>query len=346
MGAEEMYAMLPTNPMDYAFSVLRDFYKLSDGEIASLEPAAFVDRLKGIHRGFNAEHEFAAIASWLGRCKLVAHPDEVYSTDGSYRVPDFLIVSQLGDHQIPFLVEVKTTGDTELVWTEKYLTSVRRFAGLMNLPLLVAWKHHGLWSLCDSELFEKAQTAFHLSFDTALKNNLMTALFGNVFVTVKEGLRFELRLKLLDEVDAATELLPEGYYKAQITEAGLHTYKGRVPDEQMADLFPIFLTKAAEPRTEREGAYLRHIFPTDPEGMFNLSDLLFTNLMWNRKAGEEVDWIAEIRKGLPTNTTDLHTVLRRGLDVGAIQYVLQQQPATVPTFLKGILQESGETQEN
>ena len=39
----------------------------------------------------------------------------------------------------------------------------------------------------------------------------------------------------------------------------------------------------------------------NPEGMFNLSDLLFTNLSWFREEGNEVEWITEIRKGLPQN---------------------------------------------
>ena len=55
----------------------------------------------------------------------------------------------------------------------------------------------GLWTLCDTSQFAIAETAFHLSFETAMKNNLMTALFGNVFITVKEGFRFEMTYELL-----------------------------------------------------------------------------------------------------------------------------------------------------
>lgn len=331
--------------MDLAFSILRDFYHLSDADIVALEPAAFVERLKGIHRGFNAEHEFAAIASWLGRCKLVAHPDEVYVTDGDFRVPDFIVVSQVEGHEIPFLVEVKTTDADELIWSKKYLSSLRRFASLLGMPLLVAWKRYGLWTLCDSAEFAIAQTAFHLTFDSALKNNLMTALFGNVFVIVKEGFRFELTYELLDAVDVTQDLLPEGQYHARVVDAALYTYKGRVPSELTSDLFPIFLTKESEPRTERDGRFLHHIFPVDPEGMFNLSDLLFTNLTWYRDDRIQVDWITEIRKGLPNKATDLHEILRRALDVGAVQYVFQQQPATIPEFLKGVLHESVERED-
>lgn len=323
--------------MDLAFSILRDFYHLSDADIAGLEPAEFVKRLRGIHRGFNTEHEFAAIASWLGRCKLVTHPDEVYATDGDFRVPDFLIVSQVKDREMVFLVEVKTTDSDELVWSEKYLASLRRFADLLRMPLLIGWKRYGLWTLCDSAQFVLANTAFHLSFDCACKNNLMTALFGNVFITVKEGFRLEMIYELLDATEVETDLLPEGQYMAQVADAALYTYKGRVSGALTSELFPIFLAKMDVPRTERDGKFLHHIYPVDPEGMFNLSDLLFTNLTWHEDDDNEIDWIAEIRKGLPKNATDLHAVLRQALDVGAVQYIIEQQPAVIPAFLKGVL---------
>jgi hypothetical protein len=104
-----------------------------------------------------------------------------------------------------------------------------------------------------------------------------------------------------------------------------------------SELFPLFLTKAGEPSTERQGKFLRHVFPVNPEGMFNLSDLLFTNLSWHHAGDDEIDWIAEIRKGLPQNNRDLHTVLNEALEIGAVQYVFQQQPERIPAFLHGIL---------
>ncbi len=329
--------MLPANRMELAFSILRDVYKLTENEIAALSPEALARRLQGIHHGWNVEHEFGAIASWLGHCKLVTHPDEVYSSDGSFRVPDFLIVSKVRDREIPFLVEVKTTENDQLVWSEKYRTSILRFAELLKMPVLVAWKRYGLWTLCDTTEFRLVETAYHLSWDSAIKNNLMTVLCGNVFITVNDGFRFELKYELLDEEAANTELLPEGQHRAQIVEAGLYTPKGRIPSQLSSELFPLFLTKAGEPTTQRDGKFLRHIFPVDPEGTFNLSDLLFTLLTWNKEVATGLNWIVEIRKGLPKNERDLHTVLREAIDLQAVRYVLEQQPERIPTFLDGLL---------
>lgn len=95
--------MLPTKADDLAFSVLRDIYEVPEAELAGVDPAAFGERIRTIHKGFSAENEFGAIASWLGRCSLLTHPDEVLHTDGIFGVPDFLIVVNRGTERIAFL---------------------------------------------------------------------------------------------------------------------------------------------------------------------------------------------------------------------------------------------------
>jgi hypothetical protein len=329
--------MIPKDPSLFVFSILRDLYSFSEDDIAQIDPEKIGERLRGIHKGWSAEHEFAAIASWLGNPRLIVNADEVLVTDGHFRVPDFFVVARRANRDIPFLVEVKNESEDVIVWSESYLSSLRRFAQLLNVPLLIAWKRYGMWALVDSDHFTKKVTAYHLTFDCAVKNNLMTALFGNVFITIKEHFRYEIVLKLLDPKDAAATVLDDGDHKAQITDAALYTYKGRVPKELYLDLFPLFLAKATdESTTERDGEYLKHIFTTDPEDMFSASDLLFSNLSFAQGPGEEINWVAALRKGLAAPKIDLPAVLRRGIDAGAIQYVLEQQPEILPSFLEGI----------
>jgi hypothetical protein len=327
--------MLPTKADNLAFSVLRDIYEVPEAELSGVDPTAFGERIRTIHKGLSAENEFAAIASWLGRCSLLTHPDEVLHTDGTYGVPDFLIVVHRGAEKIAFLVEVKTKEEDRLVWSKKYRTKMRKFADLLGMPLLVAWRRHGLWLLNDAALFEKREKAYHLTFDAALKSNLMGMLFGNVWIKLKEGFRMELKMEILDSIDEQSGVVPEGAYRCIIREAAFYTTKGEVPKDLSSGLFPLLLAKAAEPRIERESRFLRHIFPTDPEGMFNSSDLLFANLSWGRPDDQEIDWKAEISKGLPVPTIALRESLRHALEAGAIQYVFDQQPEIVPPFLTG-----------
>jgi hypothetical protein len=338
--------MLPKKADDLAFSVLRDIYDLPSEDLANVDPAKFSERIRDIHRGYSAESEFAAIASWLGHCSLLTHPDEVLHTDGSYGVPDYLVVVSRESRSVSFLVEVKTTEKDRLVWGAKYHAKMEKFSQLLVKPLLVAWRRHGLWTLNDVSLFEKRETAFHLSFESAMENNLMGMLFGNVWIRLREGFRMELGIEILDPVvDETSDVLPERTYECVVREAGFYTDKGKVEKDLSSGLFLLLLAKGAEPRIERQGRHLRQIFPTDPEGMFNSSDLLFASLSWKRSEGEEVDWLAEIRKGLPIPQVDLRESLRQALEAGAVQYIFDQKPHYVPPFLEKWLGEDADRKE-
>jgi len=142
--------MVPEDPTRYVYSVLRDFYRVADEDVDNIDPKAFVNRLRGVHKGLSAEHEFAAIASWLGNPRLIVSADDVLLTDDHYRVPDFMVVVRKGSRDVPFVVEVKSTTGNKLVWSEKYLASMRQFADMLRLPLLIAWKYQGIWMLVDA----------------------------------------------------------------------------------------------------------------------------------------------------------------------------------------------------
>jgi hypothetical protein len=147
--------MMANDPTRHFFSVLHDLYDISDGDLSAHDPQTLLARIRGIHKGLSAEHEFAAIASWLGDPRLIIHADEVLATDKHFGVPDFLTVVQGSERDIAFLVEVKEEKDDRIKWSEKYFTAPKRFAALLNLPLLLAWKRFGMWALSDTELFEK-----------------------------------------------------------------------------------------------------------------------------------------------------------------------------------------------
>ena len=329
--------MIPKDPAPHVFSILRDIYKVPDEHLTNLDLPAYIERIRGIHQSLSAEHEFAAIASWLGNPRLIIHSDEVLATDSSLRVPDFLVVARKGDRDIPFLVEVKNEKEDSIKWSEKYLASLRGFAKLLNLPLLVAWKKHGIWLLCDSELFQKKNTAYHLSFDTAVKNNLMATLFGNLFIVVNEGFRMEIKYELLDVEKDSPDIVSEGEHEAIIVEAGLYTAKGKLPSDLAKSLFPIFLLKATDDSVvERDGRFLRQIFPTDSETMFNASDILFMTLSWSKQSGDSVNWLLALRNGEVVPVQNLRTILNRGIEGGAIQYVFEQRPQRMPSFLEGM----------
>ena len=122
-------------------------------------------------------------------------------------MPDFLVVVKRQGKDVPFLVEIKTNSNNKLVWSQAYMASMRDFASLLKLPLLVAWKRRGLWVLTDSARFIKKVKSYHLTFDDAMKNSLMSELFGNFWVQFSEGFRLEVKMRIEDEIDATVEKL-------------------------------------------------------------------------------------------------------------------------------------------
>jgi len=320
-------------PADHAFTLLRDVYGLPDADIRKLDPAALAEKIQRVHKGFSAEHEFAAIASWLGKCSLISQLDNVLHTSATYRAPDFLVVANHKGQDVPFLVEVKSNDTDKLVWSANYLESLQVFAALVKLPLLVAWKRGRLWVLVDSALMLKRVTAFHLPFEEAIKNSLMSALFGNVWIRFAEEFRLELTMKMMGEVDFAAELLPEGTYTFQIEDAAVWGSKGRLTRDQEKQMWWFLATAYSETHFDRTKDVATQQFRADSESMFNLSDVLVTQLLWDKGEEESIDWVSEIRKGLPKPKLDLHTLLSRALDVGAVRYVFDQVPQIIPEFL-------------
>ena len=318
----------------HAFSLLRDVYGLRDEDIDGLDSAALTERIRRIHKGFSAEYEFAAIASWLGMCSLVSQIDDVLHTSRIYRAPDFLIVARRDGREVPFLVEVKSTDDDALEWTANYMESLRAFAALMHLPLLVAWKRGRLWTLSDSQLFSVKLTAYHLPFDLAIQNSLMSMLFGNVWIKFSEEFRLELTLRIQDQVDYTAEVLPEGTYDVIIEDASTWGSKGRLTAAQSKELWWFLATAASETSFDRVHDVATQRFAADAESTFNLSDVLLAQLFWDKGEEQNIDWLVEIRKGLPSSGIDLHEILRHALDVGAVRYVFEQVPQLIPDFLR------------
>lgn len=174
--------MTDTNPIDLTARVLVEAIAQLGNEF---DTKTLVDRVRQLQRGLPAEDEFMLLLSWLGKCRLVHKLDQLQAPPSSrqeIRVPDLLAVFERDGKQIALLIEVKTTGDRALSWRPDYLKSLKAYAKLVNLPLLLAgnWTRFGFWTLADVSLFEKPHQNYRLSFEAALKNNLMGELATSI----------------------------------------------------------------------------------------------------------------------------------------------------------------------
>ncbi|MGA3323462.1 MAG: hypothetical protein ABSF45_03240 [Terriglobia bacterium] len=325
----------PTRLRDFAFRVIRNIYGLPDTTEQNLD--SIIRRVQTIHAGLNPEKEFFSLVWWLGCCNGIYAiedvPPPVQGSDGDLRPSDFLAVCHYKGKNLPVLIEVKTDKNDELVWSEAYLGPRRRLAQLLQLPFLIAWKRNGIWALTDTELFQKRVTAYHLHYEIALQENLMSLLFGDVTVVLMEDFQFFAEARVHEPLPAEG-LVPPGEYTFKILEAGFSVggkKVGRLPSEQVW----LFMASPADNDVERIGPdSVRIILHPAAESAFPLFHVLLAQVAWPKPDGSETDWNTEIVKGpFPSTGSRFREALQEGLGLGTVRYVLEQVPQTIPQFL-------------
>ncbi|MEN6333501.1 MAG: hypothetical protein ABFE01_04520 [Phycisphaerales bacterium] len=150
----------------------------------------FAKRVQSIDYGLSAETEFSAILAWLGRCSLVHRLDqECFSSHRSdnWKIPDLVSIFDHAGVRLTALIEVKTTARERLRFATSYLSSMQRYASAMRTPLLIAWKPRrlGFWLLVDPAHAASDGEKLTLSIETAMKNNLFSAVAGDFLVELE-----------------------------------------------------------------------------------------------------------------------------------------------------------------
>jgi Holliday junction resolvase len=315
---------------------LQEAYGLALKEKA-LDPSTLEElarRMQEIRAGITPEMEFVAAANWLSRTVVIHRVDQTpqpkYRERDKFRIPDVVAIVRYNGHLLPVLIEVKTSKEGKLVWTEEYLQSLQRYATAVDMPLLVAWKYHHVWALTDVRHFDKKSTAYHLDFNTAMKETLMGILLGDSFVHVSDRVRMFIDAEVAEPLPDDSEInIPVGGYTMTIKEAGF-TFDGQVTKLEK-ELFWAF--NAAPSRTEvtRIGEqYARIQFIPENQALFSLT------LLWQRVAllGHDEtnpDWETIMREPVKIEADALRRELSDG--VPRIASVFHVSPNTIPDFL-------------
>jgi len=328
---------------DLAFRVLPVARELArelarEGRIEAEVVSAVSRRIKQLEAGLSPELEFIAAVNWLGWTPAINRIDQTplppcHTTTDELKVPYIICAASLDGRTLPLLIEVKrTSAEAKLVWTEKYLTALRRYAEKLNLPLLVAWKHGHIWTLTDTRQFEKKVQAYHLDWTKALAENLMSSIFGDLLVQLTCRISFYLDAEVLGSgpLPQPPNLIPAGWHSMKIQGAGfLLDGKPSTLSNELAWLF--FRAPVQNVVTVMGEKTVRVIDTPEPETMFSLTDLALMLLLWDEK--DEADWERVVRKPIPISALNVREELRRGIETGVVQYVLEQKPVTAPDFL-------------
>ncbi len=297
------------------------------------DSATLLKQLQHIEYGLSAEVEFAAIASWLGRCSLAHRLDQDQfsspGVDAEWRIPDLLLILEHQGETVPLLVEVKTTAKETLAFTPEYLKGLRQYADAVGLPLLIAWRPRrlGKWCLFDPELARPAGRKLVLDLDT-LKNDLMGWVLGDFMIVPKAGARFSIRFEL--------QRLPTPAKDAETIEAKLAEVYWQDAAGHRTDAPPdgvlVTVLSRSELVSEREGSRLIQSWISGEDGTC-AQGILRATVAFAISEEERIHW-RPVAKDLENILSRNQLLKDLNANLGTfVQYVLFQEPHMLPTFV-------------
>lgn len=300
------------------------------------DPKKIAEYVRQLDRGLPVEDEFIAICSWLGKTSLIHKLDQHQAPAASrdlYQVPDLLVKFE---NSGPVLIEVKSKAKRTLSFTPRYLDRLNAYARLLATPLLIAWKHHGIWVLFDVEHLIKARTNFNITHGDAMKENLLGVLAGDVAYKIAPGagLRFRCTKEQLvsrEEIDGTvTE-----EWQMRIDEVGFMVTGGEPVDHLDADVTTLFTTWDLSERQSHSNTHIDLQFVADDDDSMMFGHMALTHLLhWSLPPDATVNWRHAIRRdAVVSNMTNFRHALGRGLEQKVVHLILNQQPHTWPDFL-------------
>jgi Holliday junction resolvase len=311
-------------------------------DLESADVDALAAKIKEMRVGWSPEDEFAATMCWLGNSAGFHRITEVPAKwppelAEKMRAPDFLAFPIVDGRPFPVLIEVKSSRHQQIKWSAKYRRSLIAFAEQLKLPLLVAWKHYGLWLVVDHRHFRQNQTGYRLDMETAFREDLSCVLFRNLRIQMNPDLRFVLHMEILDEMPGGTDtLLPEGTITFEIKRAAFYVGETQLQDKAPSFAFSLLLATADQAELKRTGKQTcEQIFrPLENHG-FSLSSVFVAQVSL-RSTGEEVDWHRELTTPPPSSGLQLRESLNDGIKQKFVRYVMDVVPNTWPEFLPAL----------
>lgn len=291
------------------------------------------ERIRGIQKGLSHETEFAAIVSWLGNCQAIFKIDNDPSTirpESRLKAPDFIAFPTVSGRPVPVLIEVKARDQNQLNWSEKYLSSLAKFAELMGLPLLIAWKYKGFWLLIEHSHFDRNVTAFRLTLEKGFKEDLMSMLFKDIRIVLNPKFQFFIDFDILDPpMDREDSLLQQ--FQARITDVG-YSFEGK-EIEQKRGYLHLLLSAADEGRLVRTGArQVRQIFQPTEDSFFPISRAFIAEMTLSRDG--DLDWHEVLRRRpIAVSGEEYRSILSQAVHDGIVLRWFDISPNTPPSFL-------------
>lgn len=302
---------------------------------------SIADRVQRLNIGLPLEDEFSIICGWLGQCDLVHKLDQQQyptTSKNTFQVPDLLANFNVrGASNTTVLIEVKSCEKNVLSLRPDYVSKLKAYGKLLGLPVLIAWRKYGIWSLVDLEVFSKVKKNFNLNFNDAIKNSLMSKFLGDFSYTpqVNSGVHISFKKeKLIDSIETKDGLQENWHLVID------DVYFTNGEREQIRDLSPIAQQlfhswDLSTTETHSDSHILMHNTIDEESGMF--AHMALTRLLSFHGQEDEVHWRSHLRHDTAiSSVSNFRSGIEENLKADIIKYIFDIEPAVVPDFLNKI----------
>lgn len=305
------------------------------------DAAAVANGVRRLDIGLPVEDEFSVVCSWLGKCQLLHKLDQQQvpiSSRREFQVPDMLAKFSTQTSKSPVLIEVKSKKDNVLSFQPDYLQRLQNYADLVGMPLLIAWKFHSLWMLFEARHMKKADKNFNIKMETAMRENLLGSLAGDVAYKIGAGAGVHLRFRK-DRL-VKTEKTDDGYteqWVMTIDDVAFTDYEGNRRTDLDGEVQSLFTAWDLEEQEEHSDSQIHLRFLAGKEGMQFAHTALISLLNWESPHDDRPHWRSLLRKERVTaNVASFSAALETAFQQKVVSHVFHMQPHAMPAFLSAI----------
>lgn len=303
------------------------------------DAAEVAERVRRLDVGLPAEDEFSVLCIWLAKCQLLHKLDQhqvPVASKQDFQVPDLLAKFSTQTSKSPVLIEVKSKKDKVLSFTPHYMGRLQNYADLVSMPLLVAWKFHGLWMLFEARHMKKADKNFNINLDTAMRENLLGVLAGDVAYKIGAGAGIHLRFRK-DQL-LGTEKTEKGYteqWAMTIDDVSYTDYEGARRTDFDGEVQSLFTAWQLEEREVHTDSHINLHFVAGAEGIQFSHTALVQLLSWEFPYDDKLHWRGILRKDQVTaNVASFSAALDTAFQQKVVSHIFHFQPHTLPDFLQ------------
>jgi len=313
----------------YTESLLRHLIE-TNSKLSSQDPREAAQRFGQLWRNLEPESEFSLILSWLGNCVLVhklGQEQLPHQSPNKYRVPDLLAVFNYHGRLLPVLIEVKTSAKPgRLSLNSGYL----RYAEVMGLPMLVAWRHLSFWTLFEMRHATLARVNYNIDFHRAMEENLLCLLAGDFSYRIFPGSAISMRIEKLSEETA------DGGFEGMITDVHVTDPHGeRIPE--IPHLASLFLILDDEVEIMEDGRSATQRFVIRDRGCSELASMTLAKVALAQAQIHRgsLDWrdIFHNTEHWAQGQGQLHKIVDMAAVHGVAEKARRFRPKHMPTFL-------------